>query len=68
MVAFGEFDLAEQPRDEPAFYERSNDITMFVLAGSYHCHNFHEGRARLWDRLGAWATGVVTASASVTSS
>jgi alpha-beta hydrolase superfamily lysophospholipase len=57
MIAFGEFDIAEQPRDEAAFYERSNDITLFVLAGSYHCHNFQDGRARLWDRLGAWATG-----------
>ncbi len=58
MIAFGEFDIAEQPRDEVAFYERSNDITLSVLAGSYHCHNFHEGRAALWDRLGAWATEV----------
>ena len=62
MVAFGEFDIAERPRDEAAFYERSDDITLFVLAGSYHCHNFQDGRARLWDRLGAWATEVVTAS------
>ena len=58
MVAFGEFDIAEQPRDEVAFYERSTDITLFVLAGSYHCHNFQEGRAALWDRLVAWATEV----------
>ena len=65
MIAFGEFDIAEQPRDEAAFYERSNDITLFVLAGSYHCHNFQDGRARLWDRLGAWATEAVTASALV---
>jgi alpha-beta hydrolase superfamily lysophospholipase len=59
MIAFGEFDIAEQPRDEAAFYERSDDITLFVVAGSYHCHNFQHGRARLWDRLGAWATGTV---------
>lgn len=62
MLAFGEFDIAERPGDEPAFYERSDDITLFVLPDSYHCHNFHDGRARLWDRLGAWATQVVTAS------
>jgi len=68
MVAFGEFDIAERPHDEVAFYERSDDITLFVLAGSYHCHNFQDGRARLWDRLGAWATGVATASELVTSS
>jgi alpha-beta hydrolase superfamily lysophospholipase len=62
MIAFGEFDLAERPRDEVAFYERSDDITLFVLAGSYHCHNFQDSRARLWDRLGAWVTEVVTSS------
>lgn len=62
MVAFGEFDIADQPRDEAAFYERSDDITLFVLQGSYHCHNFQDGRARLWDRLGAWTAGVATAS------
>jgi alpha-beta hydrolase superfamily lysophospholipase len=67
MVAFGEFDLAERPRDEAAFYDHSDDITLFVLAGSYHCHNFQDGRARLWDRLGAWATEVVTAPELVTS-
>ena len=65
MIAFGEFDIAERPRDEVAFYERANDITLFILAGSYHCHNFQEGRATLWDRLGAWATELVTASALV---
>ena len=65
MIGFGEFDIAEQPRDEAAFYERSNDITLFVLAGSYHCHNFQEGRATLWDRLGAWATDVRTSASPV---
>ncbi len=58
MIAFGEFDIAEQPRDEVAFYEQSTDVTLFVLAGSYHCHNFQDGRARLWNRLGAWAREV----------
>ena len=67
MLAFGEFDIAERPRDEAAFYERSDDITVFVLPGSYHCHNFQVGRARLWDRVGAWATEVVTASGAVAS-
>ena len=68
MVAFGEFDIADQPRDEAAFYERSDDITLFVLQGSYHCHNFQDGRARLWDRLGEWTAGVATASEPVTAS
>lgn len=56
LIAFGEFDIAERPRDESAFYELSDDITVFVLEGSYHCHNFQDGRAGLWDRLAAWVT------------
>jgi alpha-beta hydrolase superfamily lysophospholipase len=62
MIAFGEFDIAERPRDEAAFYERSDDITLFVLGGSYHCHNFQDGRMRLWDRLAAWASEVIPSS------
>ena len=62
MIAFGEFDLAERPRDEPAFYERSDDITLCVLAGSYHCHNFQDGRVTLWNRLGAWVSDAAASS------
>jgi alpha-beta hydrolase superfamily lysophospholipase len=58
LIAFGEYDIAARPRDEAAFYERSNDITLFVLAGSYHCHNFQTGRTTLWTRLAAWATDI----------
>ena len=63
MIAFGEFDIAERPRDETAFYEGSVDVTLFVLGGSYHCHNFQDGRADLWNRLGVWATEVGRAPA-----
>ncbi len=59
MVVFGENDIAERPREEPAFYVGSADITLLVLAGSYHCHNFQDGRATLWDRLGVWVTEVI---------
>lgn len=61
MIAFGEFDIAQHPRDEAAFYEQSVDITLFVLGGSYHCHNFQDGRATLWNRLGAWSKQLETA-------
>jgi len=62
MIAFGEFDIAERPRDEVAFYEHSHDITLFVLVGSYHCHNFQDGRVRLWNRLGAWVSEAAASS------
>jgi alpha-beta hydrolase superfamily lysophospholipase len=62
MIAFGEFDIAERPRDEVAFYEHADDITLFVLAGSYHCHNFQDGRVTLWNRLATWASEVAASS------
>jgi hypothetical protein len=68
LTAFGEFDIAEQPRDETSFYERSDDVTVFVLRGSYHCHNFQDSRATLWDRLGAWAREIRRTSAVLTPS
>jgi alpha-beta hydrolase superfamily lysophospholipase len=57
MIAFGEFDIAERPHDEVAFYADSHDVTLFVLRDSYHCHNFQDGRVALWERVGAWASG-----------
>ena len=62
MIAFGEFDIAQRPHDEVAFYEQSRDVTLFVLAGSYHCHNFQDGRVALWNRLGTWASEVAASS------
>ena len=67
LIAFGEFDIAERPRDEAAFYELSDDITLFVLEGSYHCHNFQHGRATLWDRLGSWVAEGIRAGELATS-
>jgi len=55
LVAFGEFDLADEPRDDVAYYEASNDISLFVVPESYHCHNFQQHRAQLWDRIARWA-------------
>lgn len=66
MIAFGEFDIAEQPREEAPFYERANDITLVVVPGSYHCHNFQTARASLWDRIGGWATSVPEARGAAT--
>ena len=58
LIVFGEFDIAEQPREETAFYERADDITLVVVPGTYHCHNFQAARADLWDRIGGWASSL----------
>jgi hypothetical protein len=55
VVAFGDRDVPERPHDDVAFYRASQDVTLLVLSGSAHCHNFAATRTALWDRLGAWA-------------
>ena len=55
FLGFGDRDIPQHPRDDAAFYTASNDITVFIVEGSAHCHNFSGKRAELWDRLGSWA-------------
>jgi pimeloyl-ACP methyl ester carboxylesterase len=54
LVAFGDRDVPERPHDDVAFYRASQDVTLLVLSGSAHCHNFAATRTALWDRLGTW--------------
>ena len=58
LIAFGDRDVPERPHDDVAFYRASQDVTLVVLAGSAHCHNFAATRTVLWDRLGTWAAAV----------
>jgi pimeloyl-ACP methyl ester carboxylesterase len=55
LIAFGDRDVPERPHDDVAFYRASQDVTLVVLAGSAHCHNFAATRSVLWDRVGIWA-------------
>lgn len=56
FVGFGEHDVPEHPHDDVGLYESSNDVTLIVLPGSYHCHNFSSRRTQFWDRICLWAT------------
>jgi pimeloyl-ACP methyl ester carboxylesterase len=55
FLGFGEHDIPDRPHDDVSFYAGSPDVTLFVLAGAAHCHNFAPTRAQLWERLGRWA-------------
>jgi pimeloyl-ACP methyl ester carboxylesterase len=56
FLAFGETrDIAANPRLEPLYYTHARDVTLYLLPGSAHCHNFAPQRATLWERLAAWA-------------
>lgn len=54
FVCFAERDTSPSPHEEPGVYTGSSDVTLFILAGSAHCHNFATTRAVLWDRLLTW--------------
>jgi alpha-beta hydrolase superfamily lysophospholipase len=61
FLAFGAtLDVTPDPRSEPANYERSHDITLFLVDGSSHCHNFASRRSQLWDRLACWAETTIS--------
>jgi pimeloyl-ACP methyl ester carboxylesterase len=53
FLGWGEID-ASPAHGEPAFYKQSNDVTLFLLPGSGHCHNSASTRHLLWERLSAW--------------
>jgi pimeloyl-ACP methyl ester carboxylesterase len=59
LLGFGaSADLSPDPHREPANYPASSDVTLFLLEGSAHCHNFSSRRVRLWDRIDTWIRGI----------
>jgi pimeloyl-ACP methyl ester carboxylesterase len=60
FLGFGEHDVPPVPHDDVAYYTASPDVTLFVVPGAAHCHNFAPARAQLWDRIAVWAAGITT--------
>ena len=60
FLGYGEVDVSTDPHAEPAFFSRSPDITLYLLAGSGHCHNMAATRRVLWERLLDWCDAVAT--------
>lgn len=56
LLAYGELDISLAPHREPSAFTASDDVSLYLLRGSAHCHNHAATRAALWDRLLAWAT------------
>jgi len=63
-------DVSPDPHAELGNYRASHDVTLHLVEGSAHCHNFAGNRAALWDRIAAWIPGALAsgtkASATVT--
>ncbi|MFO0691719.1 MAG: alpha/beta hydrolase [Myxococcota bacterium] len=59
FLGYGEIDVSLDPHAEPAYFSGSDDVTLFVLRGSAHCHNMASTRHVLWERLEQWIGSVV---------
>ncbi|HVV10525.1 alpha/beta hydrolase [Amycolatopsis sp.] len=59
-------DVSPDPHGEPANYRASRDVTLHLVEGSAHCHNFAGNRAVLWDRIAAWVPGALVSSVKAT--
>lgn len=54
FVAYGVVDTSADPYREPAYFKGSSDLTLNIVEGSAHCHNFATTRRRHWQRLDRW--------------
>jgi pimeloyl-ACP methyl ester carboxylesterase len=66
FLGFGAaLDVSPNPHSEPANYTGSPDVTLYLVPGSGHCHNFASHRTQLWDRIATWVSTVVRVGAPV---
>jgi len=54
FIGLGERDSTPSHYDEARAYSSSNDVTLFILERSAHCHNSASTREVLWNRLARW--------------
>jgi pimeloyl-ACP methyl ester carboxylesterase len=59
FLSFGEVDVSRDPHFEPTYFSNSDDVTLFVLRGSAHCHNMATTRHEQWERIEQWLWSVV---------
>ncbi|HEV3110155.1 MAG TPA: hypothetical protein VGY99_06650 [Candidatus Binataceae bacterium] len=58
LIAAGERDVVPDPRAEPGAFMSSNDVSVYVVPGMAHMHNFATTRKQLWDRIADWSVMV----------
>lgn len=58
FLGFGSRDFSPAPRFEAQAYQKSTDITTFILPDSGHCFNFADTRELFFARLAAWGFSV----------
>jgi len=58
LIAAGERDVVPDPRAEPGAFKSSKDVSVYVVPGMAHMHNFATTRKLLWDRIADWSVMV----------
>jgi pimeloyl-ACP methyl ester carboxylesterase len=53
-LAFGSLDVSSNPHGEVAAYTQAQDVSLFILPDSPHCHNLAPNRQQLWHHLADW--------------
>jgi len=64
FIAFGEIDTTDDLMGERRFYEKAEDVTVWVQPGMAHYHNFAGTRKELWLALSVWAQTRANAASS----
>jgi len=54
FLMYGTIDTSSAPDTEPAYFAASPDVTLALLHGAAHCHNFASQREECWEKLEAW--------------
>ncbi|WP_202125118.1 alpha/beta hydrolase [Actinomadura physcomitrii] len=68
FLGFGRVDVSPDPYAEPACYRASADVTLVIVEGSGHCHNFAGRRGELWNRIASWGDAISSRRTAAASS
>ncbi len=61
FLHYAAVDVSPDPHREVACFRGSPSVTLTLLPGSAHCHNFAATRARSWDDLDRWISATPVA-------
>jgi len=55
FIGLGDVDIAGPPREIPASFPNSNDVSLFILPDTGHCHFIFPSRHAFFARIADWA-------------
>lgn len=61
LVGVGERDVVPNPLAEPAAYQSTRDVSVFIAPRLGHTHNLGNNRQALWNRIEDWSRTVARA-------